>query len=196
MSRPSNPPAAVEPSPAAAALAELFHHRWAVPTLAALSSGAVAGRFAPLMRRLGVARASLRRTLDSLEAQGLARPNPGYGHPLRPEIVLTPRGKALGPWCEGFVAAAERAQVTDVAARKWSMPTLLAVHAGCDRFSTIQAALEGVTARALTLALKELAEAGLLERVVYDDFPPSVRYRAAGAGRRLARVLAELPDDG
>ena len=77
-----------EPAPGER-LAQLFHHRWAVPVLAELhrTSGS---RFVTLHRRLGIGRESLRRTLASLAEQDLVARNPGYGHPLRPEYVLTP----------------------------------------------------------------------------------------------------------
>ena len=163
--------------------------------LAALSSGQAAGRVAVLLHQLGVGRASLRRTLDALDGQGLAGRNSGYGHPLRPELILTDRGRRLGLWCERVVAAAKRAGASDVAIRKWSMAVLLALHEGCERFSEIELALEGLTARALTQALRHLATAGLVERVVYDDIPPSVRYRLTTRGRTLARLASAAPID-
>ncbi len=185
-----SPPEAI---PQARLLPALFHHRWAVPAMARLSSGAAAGRFAALARQLGVGRASLRRTLDALDERGLARRNPGYGHPLRPEYLLTDRGRALGTWCETFVAQADRSGVLGTMLRKWSTSALLAVHLGCERFSEIQGALPGVTARALTLALKDLTEAGLVERIVYDDYPPRVLYRLTRRAKSLAGALEELP---
>ena len=42
-----------------------------------------------LQRRLDVTRDSLRRALDALIALGYVRRNEGYGHPLRPEYLIT-----------------------------------------------------------------------------------------------------------
>src|SRR5947207_13068422 len=67
----------------------LFHHRWAVPVLAELRRER-GSRFVTLANRIGVTRDSLRRTLSALIDDGLVERNPGYGHPLRPEYVLTP----------------------------------------------------------------------------------------------------------
>src|SRR5215213_11761735 len=76
-----------------AALIALFHHRWAPPALAELARRDGV-RFVELQNRLGVGRESLRRALDALLELGYARRNPGYGHPLRPEYLVTEPGAA------------------------------------------------------------------------------------------------------
>ena len=174
-------------------LVDLFHHRWGVPVLAEIGATPAAARIAALSRRLGAGREVLRRTLATLEDLGLARRNAGYGHPLRPEFLLTPRGREVAKWAASFLAAVRRAGVEDTAGRKWSMPVLLAVHRGARRFSELEARLPGVTARALALALKDLEAAGLVVRAVTDDWPPRVEYAVARAGRGPARVLARVP---
>src|SRR4029079_6119097 len=73
------------------ALPNLLHNRWSVPVLAELARGdAGGGRFANLRRRLGVSGESRRRTLATLVEAGLVARNPGHGHPLRADYVLTP----------------------------------------------------------------------------------------------------------
>src|SRR5947208_12763974 len=89
-----------------AELIELFHHRWAPPALALLGERGGA-RFVELQRRLDVGRESLRRALDSLLDAGLARRNEGYGHPLRPEYVLTAKGRRAARAAAGVVAAGD-----------------------------------------------------------------------------------------
>ena len=180
--------------PAAALLTDLFHHRWGLSVLAALSAGSHLGRVAALAGHLGTTRATLRRTLAGLGERGLTAPNPGHGHPLRPEYLPTPRGQALAPWCVAVLAALEREGAQETAAKKWAMPALYVVARGEERFTRIEAGLAGITARALTLALKDLTEAGLIVREVFDDFPPSVRYRATPRGRRLARLLSRVAE--
>src|SRR3954467_4738348 len=78
-------------------LIELFHHRWAPPALALLAERDGA-RFVELQRKLGVGRESLRRALDALLELGLVRRNEGYGHPLRPEYLLTRAGLEAAPF--------------------------------------------------------------------------------------------------
>jgi DNA-binding HxlR family transcriptional regulator len=170
------------------ALVDLCHHRWTVPLVAAV--GAAGARFAVLAVELGVARQSLRRTLDEAIALGIVEPNPGYGHPLRPEYRLTPAGVALLPACRSVVAATKSAP--GLAGRKWTLPALVAVHLGAERFCAIQSTLPGATPRALSGALDDLVEAGWLRRDLVDDRPPRPRYRVTRSGSGPARAARAL----
>ncbi len=181
------------PSAKSGRLAALFHCRWAVPVLAELHGNPAHGRVAALMNRLGTGRESLRRALTALEELGLVGRNRGYGHPLRPEFVLSPAGSRLGPWAGEFLSGARRRGLLDLLLRKWSVPVLVALGEGGDRFSHLEAALPGITARALALSLKDLEKAGLVERRVTDGHPVAVRYRLSRRGRGLARLAGEVP---
>ena len=172
-------------------LARLLHHRWSLPVLAELGRERGA-RFVLLVNRLGVGRETLAQTLESLIELGLVRRNPGYGHPLRPEYLLTERGARLAPRCAALLRALAETGATDVALRKWSLPVLLALDGG-RRFSELRAALPGITSRALALALKDLVAAGLVERTIVDGFPPGTAYTSTEAGqpfRNLTQGLA------
>lgn len=169
----------------------LFHHRWAAPILAELhaSSGA---KLVTLVNRLKAPRDSVQRTLAALIDEGWVRRNPGHGHPLRPEYLLTERGEALGRACAPLLAELRALASEEVGLKKWSMPVVLALREA-ERFSELKLALEGVTSRALTLALKDLLKLGLVERHVSQDFPPTVGYRLSAVARPLQRRLARLP---
>jgi DNA-binding HxlR family transcriptional regulator len=172
-------------------ITRLFHHRWAAPILAELhrSKGS---RFVTLSNRLGLGRESLRRTLTALIEAGLVMKNPGYGHPLRPEYVLTERGRAVAPACARLIATLDRLGANDVGLKKWSMPAVLALAEGDCRYSELRKRLPGVTPRALTLALKDLGAAELVERRVMPDYPPATIYRLRPKARPLARILSAL----
>ncbi|HST26308.1 MAG TPA: winged helix-turn-helix transcriptional regulator [Gaiellaceae bacterium] len=171
-------------------LPRLFHHRWAVPVLAALQR--TPGRSANLMHSLGVGRESLQRALDELVELELVARNPGYGHPLRPEYLVLPAGAALVPACAELTAALDGLAAAEPGLKKWSMPAVHALAGGPRRFSEVRDALPGITARALTLALKDLVGAGLVERTVMDDYPPSTLYRLTEAADSLLGPLAQL----
>lgn len=167
-------------------LIALCHHRWSTPVLAEL--GQTRGtRFVVLANRLGVGRTSLRRTLDALVELGLVRRNPGYGHPLRPEYLLTPEGEEAAARCERLLAAVNGKR--DIVLRKWSLPVLLALGRQA-RFSELRDALPGVTARALALALKDLERAGLVDRRVEETYPPTAVYAPTAEAARLQLILA------
>jgi DNA-binding HxlR family transcriptional regulator len=168
-------------------LIALFHHRWAAPILAELERQKGA-RFAALAGILGVSRESLRRTLVALIDLGLVARNPGYGHPLRPEYVLTEAGAHVASRCTRLLRALGDAR--EVALRKWSLPVLVALR-DAGRFSELREELPGITPRALALALKDLQAAGLVERRVDEDaYPPTVVYAATRAARPLQRALS------
>jgi DNA-binding HxlR family transcriptional regulator len=157
-------------------LVALCHHRWSLPVIAEI--GRTRGsRFATLTGRLGVAGESLRRTLAYLQAEGLVERNPGYGHPLRPDYLLTPSGRAVAPRAQRLVQAI--AGHEDIGLKKWSLP-VLAELTEPRRFSELRSALP-VTARALALALTDLESAGLVRRSVTEDRPPQTRYEATDA---------------
>jgi DNA-binding HxlR family transcriptional regulator len=169
-------------------LVVLCHHRWSLPVLAEIwrTRGS---RFATLTGRLGVAGESLRRTLLYLHDEGLVERNPGYGHPLRPEYLLTRKGKTVGRHAGRLVDALAGRE--EVGLKKWSLP-ILAELSEPRRFSELRAALPAGP-RALTLALKELQAARLVRRRVTNDFPPHVLYEATRQARPIvaaARVLA------
>jgi DNA-binding HxlR family transcriptional regulator len=181
-------------------LVRLVHLRWAIPVLALLVEGTTGvpgsrgggAKFVTLVRRAGVGPESLRRTLDALVEAGWVRRNPGYGHPMRPEYVLSPRGVRLARAAERVMGVLERLGVAETGLRKWSLPVTLALGSTPARFGELQAALSGITPRALALALKELEASGLVEREVGDAYPPRPRYGLSRRGRTLRREAQRL----
>jgi DNA-binding HxlR family transcriptional regulator len=156
---------------AAGDLVDLFHHRWAAPALALLDQRGGA-RFVELQRKLGVTRDSLRRALDALIELGYVRRNEGYGHPLRPEYLITGPGRDVA----SLAARVSASRARETLLRKWSVPVLASLDEP-RRFSEIRARLAEVTPRALALALRDLEDAGLVRRDVRPTRPPSTVYR-------------------
>ena len=168
-------------------ISALSRHRWALPILAHLAETG-GSRFVPLAAALGISRDALRQTLDSLIALGLVTPNPGYGHPTRPEYILTDEGRRVAPECGRLVEHVRQNGLEAVAFKKWSLPTVAALRRP-QRFAEVRRTV-GATARALTLSLKDLVDAGVVERRVHDEFPPRTSYRLTATGRAVqSRVL-------
>jgi len=172
-------------------LVALFHNRWSVPILAELHRQG-GTRLVTVSRILGLSRESLRRTLAALIDGGLVGRNPGYGHPLRPEYVLTSSGERIAAACRPLVEQLRRGDLEEVGLKKWSMPVVFALGEGPLRFSELRDVLEGISPRALTLALKDLEAAALVDRRVTDDYPPATVYRLTRSGRPLSRVLRQV----
>jgi DNA-binding HxlR family transcriptional regulator len=172
-------------------LVALFHNRWSVPILAELHRQR-GSRFVTLARTLGMSRESLRRTLAALIESGLVGRNPGYGHPLRPEYVLTRRGERIAAACSPLVERMRQGELEEIGLKKWSMPVVYALSERPLRFSELRDRLEGVSPRALALALKDLEMSGLVARRVTSDYPPATVYRLSKAGRPFANELAQV----
>jgi DNA-binding HxlR family transcriptional regulator len=161
-------------------LVGLFHNRWAAPALALLDErGGV--RFVELQNKLEVGRESLRRALDALLALGYARRNEGYGHPLRPEYLVTDAGRVAAGLARSVITSSDR----ELLLRKWSVPVLAGLTTP-RRFSELRAFLPAVSPRALALALQDLETAALVDREVLPTRPPSTRYQCT---RHAQQVL-------
>ena len=181
-------------------LVRLVHLRWAIPVLALLVEGTTGvpgsrgggAKFVTLTHRAGVGPESLRRTLEALIGAGWVQRNPGYGHPMRPEYVLAPRGVKLARAAERVMTVLDRLGVAGTGLRKWSLPVTLALGPSPARFGELQETLPGITPRALALALKELEAAGLVEREVGEAYPPRPRYGLSARGRAVRREARRL----
>ena len=170
-------------------ISTLSRYRWTLPILAQLARTG-GSRFVPLAQQLGLSRDTLRQTLDALVDSDLVMRNPGYGHPTRPEYILTERGRRLAPACAQLLDHLRRKGIEEVVLKKWSLPILAALGAE-RRYCDLRRAV-GATPRALTLALKELVRTGLVERRVHDGFPPSTTYRLTSQSRALRQHVSRV----
>lgn len=177
------------------AIVRLFHRRWGLPIVAELhrTSGL---KFITLLNRFGLSRDTLTQTLQDLVEGGWVMRNLGYGHPMRPEYLVTPMAARVGDACQELMREIRASDLEEVALRKWSLPTCLALLAGPQRFSDLKAGLRAPTARAVTQSLRDLQLAGLVGREVEDSYPPRPLYRLTEMGIRIAslvKVLADAP---
>jgi len=168
-------------------LIQLGSHRWLVPLLADLAAHRGA-RFVELIHRLELPRDSLTRTLDAAATIGWVARNPGHGHPLRPEYILTETGAAAAARAAKIAAAQSAIGLTPGAATRWTLPLVAGIGAGHDRFNALSRLLAPATPRALSQGLSALGEHGLVRREVIDRRPPTSRYDLTGSGRLLAEA--------
>lgn len=170
-------------------LRRLTAGRWLLPIMAHVGA-ADGSRFAAMLARLGLSRSVLAASLTQLiEAGWLAR-NPGHGHPLRPEYVLTRAGRAIAATAAQIATAREALGLAPDELSRWALPAAARMAQGPARFSELRAALAPVTPRALSLALKQMEAAGLVDRRLAGTYPPTATYALTGKGRRLAAAFA------
>lgn len=151
------------------------------------------GRFAGLAGTTGFSPVTVRRLAAALIAAGLARRHGGYGHPMRPELVLTPDGHAIAAQAATLVALADQHGAGDLLLRKrWRLPVLPVLAAGPRRFHEINAALGGLSPRSLSLALHDVTAAALATRDVIPAAPPFARYALTPPGNELAEAWREV----
>ncbi|MFO0859193.1 MAG: winged helix-turn-helix transcriptional regulator [Phycisphaerales bacterium] len=172
----------------------VFARRWCLPILAELEKRE-GSKFVTLARELGATPAAVRQSLDHLIELELVQPNPGYGHPLRPEYILTTEGNRLGPSVLLLERAVNRLADKEVAFLRWSMPALAVVGGSpLSRFSEIGAALSPVTDRALAQTLKRMQAGQLVTRGIEDSYPPVPGYSLGRQGKLLIEPLMALAD--
>lgn len=171
----------------------IFARRWAVPILAQLvhTKGC---KLVTLTNNLEGSRDSLKASLELLDTLGFVEPNPGRGHPMRPEYILTARGSLVSGPAASLVRAFDKAGMADLALKKWSMPTLHAVDSGANRFGSIVETLRSATDRAVSIALNDVQSMSMIQRTLIDDRPPRNAYTLTRKAKRLSPILVDMHD--
>ena len=137
--------------------------------------------------------------MNSLDAtSAILWPTPSTIPCTRSSLIVSPsstcahKGSRISPRCVGLVASIEGADVTELCARKWSIPILVALGSGLARFGELRSVLAPASDRARSLALRELSQGGLIERVVVDEYTLGVAYQVKSPGRAIARAGRSL----
>ena len=162
--------------------------RWLLPLMAHVAAEH-GSRFAVMLARLGLSRSALAASLAQLQAAGWLERNPGHGHPLRPEYVLTRAGAPVAAFCLKVMATRERLGLEPGQLPRWSLPLVARLGRDSARFSALRASLRPVTPRALSLTLKQMLAVDLVSRALADEFPPIAIYGLTGRGERLAEAM-------
>lgn len=166
-------------------ISALSRQRWLVSVLAQFH-GSGGQRFAELLSALKLPRDSLVRTLELAKAQGWIQRNPGHGHPLRPEYILTEPGAEMAATAAELSNRLTAAQIGPAELTRWSLPTLRSIAAGSERFNELARKLGSASPRALSQTLRSLVANDLVEREIEPGFPPSSRYKLTARGRAIA----------
>ena len=151
----------------------LISGRWLVPLMAHV--GAAGGsRFAVMLASLGLSRSALAASLATLQGAGWLRRNPGHGHPLRPEYILTTAGEPVAAFCMKLMAERARLGLEPGQLPRWSLPLVARLGHDRARFSALRNALQPVTPRALSLTLKQMIATELVDRNRITSSPKKI----------------------
>jgi DNA-binding HxlR family transcriptional regulator len=83
-------------------------------------------------------------------------------------------------------------RAADLLERRHAITILWASSSGAVRFNEFKQAVSGVPPRTLSERLRELEQAGVLERRIVDASPPYAEYRLTARGKRLASVVEAI----
>jgi DNA-binding HxlR family transcriptional regulator len=75
---------------------------------------------------------------------------------------------------------------------KWTILVIRDLAAGRSRFCELERSLAGISPRTLSLRLRALEDAGLLERETYPEVPPRVEYSLTDKGRALVPLIEDM----
>src|SRR5215469_15869176 len=84
---------------------------------------------------------------------------------------------------------AEVLRAADLLERRWQLSIIYAALSGALRFNEFADAVAGISPRMLSERLRDLEQAGLVERTVIPSSPPTVEYRLTERGRRLGPLI-------
>jgi DNA-binding HxlR family transcriptional regulator len=75
---------------------------------------------------------------------------------------------------------------------KWSMLVIDLLGQGTMRFTELHRAIDGITARMLTVTLRGLERDGIVTRTIHPVIPPRVEYALTPMGRTLLDAIGQL----
>ena len=79
---------------------------------------------------------------------------------------------------------------------RWRIVLVYHLLDGKRRFSDLRRAMPGISQRMLTLDLRALEKAGLVQRTIYPEVPPRVEYDLTDEVKRLRAVVDLLGEVG
>jgi len=131
--------------------------------------------------------------LDLIE-HGWIIPNPGYGHPLRPEYVIAESQTEIASACLDVWTALIEADLTELIKTKWDLPTLmvLARLGTAARFGEIREELPTISESGLSKSLRSLENQRLVKRLVAPTRPPTPTYQEDGLPHWVGQAVLTL----
>lgn len=83
-------------------------------------------------------------------------------------------------------------EVLSVIGGKWSVLVMTNLKAGPLRFNVLKRKIVGISTQSLTAFLRQLEQAGIVNRKVYPTLPVSVEYSLTDKGLDYTRLIEEI----
>lgn len=169
---------------------KLFKYRWDIKLLAKLYVDH-GSRVVIMHRHFGISRGILKSSLKRLMDADLIMENPGHGHPMRAEYILTAKGQLIAPFCLAVLEEGRKRKVDNIFESKWSCPIIIATGEQKKRFNELKRDLNPVTSKALSTNLKSLSEIKCLKSEIFYSNPPSFIYSLDRNSRGIFKIYKE-----
>jgi DNA-binding HxlR family transcriptional regulator len=83
-------------------------------------------------------------------------------------------------------------RTADVVCGKWTLLVIRDLAEGRARFCELERSLKGISPRTLSLRLRALEEAGIVERHTFPEVPPRVEYSLTSKGEALVPMVEDM----
>ncbi|MEA2371374.1 MAG: hypothetical protein QOH12_1768 [Solirubrobacteraceae bacterium] len=83
-------------------------------------------------------------------------------------------------------------RTAEIVCGKWTLLLVRDLAEGRTRFCELERSLAGISPRTLSLRLRGLEEAGIVERHTYPEVPPRVEYALTEKGRALLPLIDDM----
>jgi DNA-binding HxlR family transcriptional regulator len=83
-------------------------------------------------------------------------------------------------------------KTAEIVCGKWTLLVIRDLADGRSRFCELERSLRGISPRTLSLRLRALEEAGIVERQTYPEVPPRVEYVLTDKGLALVPLIEDM----
>jgi DNA-binding HxlR family transcriptional regulator len=83
-------------------------------------------------------------------------------------------------------------RTAEIVCGKWTLLVIRDLAEGRSRFCELERSLRGISPRTLSLRLRALEEAGILERQTFPEVPPRVEYALTVKGQALVPLIEDM----
>ncbi len=91
-----------------------------------------------------------------------------------------------------FVMCPRFEKAVDLLSKRWVALIVFVLISGPRRFGEIESCLSNLSGKVLSDRLKEMENAGIIQRTVYPDIPVRIEYSLTAKGEALAPILKEI----